>query len=57
MSGMELKLMVKLAAIDKAIYEVLDTQTREELTTRIQWLMLSYEDEFDPAEGTIWEKA
>lgn len=56
MTSMEMKLMAKLAAIDKAVYEVLDHKTREELTTRIQWLMLSFDaEDFDPTEGTIWE--
>jgi hypothetical protein len=56
MSGMELKLMTKLAAIDKVMYEVLSDEQRQEIATRVGWLMLECED-FDPTEGTIWEKA
>jgi hypothetical protein len=54
MSGMELKLMTKLAAIDKVMYEVLSDEQRQEIATRVGWLMLECED-LDPAEGTIWE--
>lgn len=55
MSGMELKLLTKLSAIEKAMCEVLDQKTREEVTTRVHWLMLNYGEESDPTEGTIWE--
>lgn len=52
---MELKLLTKLAIIDQVMHEVLTDEQRQEISTRVAWLMLG--EEMGLLQGTIWDES
>ncbi len=55
MNQTELKLLTKLAVIDRVMHEVLTEEQRREISTRVSWLMLG--EEMGLLEGTIWDES